>query len=92
MANGCPVRVDGQLYQITKAIFEPGVVLPLRIEMRLYGSRVARFQDRYLTITACFPQPTAQPKLAKFGAHPTPQTAFHIDGQLALHDVPTLLQ
>jgi len=94
VANDYTFRIDGQMYQIAKSDVRKGLRGgSVRVEKRLDGSVAARFQDRYLTITACSPPPKAQPKPAKVRHVPqrSKQPATWMDN-FQLHDAPSLAQ
>jgi hypothetical protein len=56
------LRFQGKIYRIGRADVRPGLRGGhVRIEVRLDGSVHARFQERYLAIEECLPQPRQQP-------------------------------
>ena len=56
------LRFHGKIYRIERADVRPGLRGGhVRIEVRLDGSVHARFQERYLAIEECLPQPRQQP-------------------------------
>ena len=62
VGNDYTFRFDGKLYQIDRANVRAGMRGgTVRIEMRLDGALAVRFQDRYVAVSACEPQPKAAP-------------------------------
>jgi hypothetical protein len=58
VANDYTVRFDGDLWQIARQDIRPGLRgACVRIEKRLDGSTAMRFQQHYLHIECCQPQP-----------------------------------
>jgi hypothetical protein len=58
------LRFQSRIYRIGRADVRPGLRGGrVRIEVRLDGSIHARFQDRYLTIEQCQPQPRQPPAI-----------------------------
>lgn len=94
VANDYTFRLDGQMYQIAKSDVRAGLRGgTVRIEKRLDGSLAARFQDRYLAITPCSPQPKAQPKPATTPRAPKrPKQPTTWMDNFQLQDAPSLAQ
>ena len=56
------IRFQGRMYQIARADVRPGLRGGVvRVEQRLDGSVHIRFQEKYLAIEECQPQPKSQP-------------------------------
>lgn len=63
VASDYTIRFHGKVYQIARQDVRPGLRGGrVRLEARLDGSLHARFQDKYLTIEECQPQPKVAPK------------------------------
>jgi hypothetical protein len=62
VANDYTIRFRGGLYRIARQDVRPGLRGGnVRVEARLDGTLAVRFQDRYLNLSLCQPQPKAQP-------------------------------
>ena len=73
IASDYTIRHHGKLFQIAAEHIRPrmrgGTV---RMESRSNGEFAARFEDRYLKLTACHPAPKTNPKPAKRHIQPGP--------------------
>jgi hypothetical protein len=57
------IRFQGRIYQIARADLRPGLRGGVvRVEVRMDGSFHVRFQEKYLSIGECQPQPKQQPQ------------------------------
>jgi biotin operon repressor len=85
IANDYTFRFQGQLYQIASEQVRPRLRgAPVRVEARLDGSLAVRFQDQYLRIEECQPQPKAPRVESQRTARrraPTPPSAAWRQGQ-----------
>lgn len=62
VASDYTVRFQGRIYQIARADIRTGLRGGVvRVEVRMDGSIQMRFQDKYLSVEECQPQPKAQP-------------------------------
>lgn len=62
VANDYTIRFQRQIYQIAREHIGTGLRgANVRVEARLDGSLAVRFQDRYLSISPCQPQPRVAP-------------------------------
>ena len=82
VANDYTIRFENKLYQIARADVCAGLRGgTVRVEKRLDGTLAVRFQDRYLTVLECAPQPKAvavakpAPKPPKAQLHRQPNEA-----------------
>jgi transposase len=88
------IRLDGKVYLIARADIRSGLRGDqVRVEKRRNGSIAVRFNDRYLTVTECVPQPkveAAKPASVKPRAKPVMPSPW--SKNFDLHKAPKVWQ